>query len=163
MIRGIWRLLCAVIAGGAAFVMWPDWGLLWLTQKASFLALGVIVLCIAAVAMGLAIVSIRWLLLACWPGPLGIQITPETISMRVGPFGRRMFDWSQLRMELDESVDPDLVDLLPDDAFVPRVLHLATAKDLVPDIIKFAGISHEEITRRLRDYLKVHGIKNSRV
>src|SRR6266404_3474317 len=106
LMRGIWRLLCAAIVGGAGFVIWPDWRLLWLTQKASFLALLVIVVCVAIAAIALAIASIRWLLLACWPGPLDIQMTPQTISMRLGPFGSYGFNWSQLRLELDESVDP---------------------------------------------------------
>lgn len=153
LMRAVWRLLSVVIVGGALFVVRPDWRLLWLTEKASFLALAVIMLCGAAAAIGLSLVAIRWLLLACWPSPLGIEITPERVSMWLGPFGTREHAWSGLRLELGEDIDWDMMDLMPDDAFVPRLRVVASGADLIDVILKFARVSHEELTRALRPYL----------
>jgi hypothetical protein len=153
LIRGLWRLLCAVLLGGFVFIAWPNWQLLWLTQKAICLAMAMILLCAAAIALALALVAFRWLLLACWNGPLGIEITPQTITMRLGPFGSRHVDWTRLRIELDADIDRDLFDLMPDDAFVPKIRNLDSGEDLAGSILKFARVSHEEFTRALRPYL----------
>ena len=154
LVRGLWRLLCAVLVGGIVFVVRIDWKLMWLTEKASFLALGVVMVCVALAAIGLAVSSVRWLLLAAWPGKLGIEVRPDRILLRLGPFGARTYDWSHLQIELDEAFDQDMIDLMPDDAFVPAIRHVAGGEDVVRIVMRFASVSHEELTRRLRPYVR---------
>jgi hypothetical protein len=151
--RGVWRLLFAVIVGGIALVFWPNWHLLWVTEKASFVALAVLMTCGWAAAIGLAIAAIRWFVLACWPGPLGIEVSPERVWLTLGPFGKQVYEWSALRLELSSDIDPDLIELMPDDAFIPRLLVISTGKDLIDVILRFTRTAHEELTRALRPYL----------
>ncbi|HUN80666.1 MAG TPA: hypothetical protein VMV81_04075, partial [Phycisphaerae bacterium] len=84
----------------------------------------------------------------------GIEIGPAGIRMSLGPSGDRTYTWPQLRFRLDEAVDWDMLEMMPDDAFVPGIIDRATGEDLGPKIVKFTGISHEEFTRHLRPFLR---------
>lgn len=157
LMRGVTRILCAAILTGAAYIIRPDWGLLWNTQKASFMAFAVVLLVIGIAALALGIAGARWLLTSIWLGPLEIKIGPEGIHMRLGPGGVHHHAWSDLRLELDETVDWEFLDMMPDDAFVPRLHQRSTGKDIGAMILSYARISHEAFTQCLRPYLKVVG------
>jgi len=154
VVRALWRLLCAVGFGGLLAQIRPDWRLLWLTQPATCLALGVLALCLAAVTLILVIVAIRWLMLAVWPGPLGVQVTPRRVEMNLGPLGRLGFDWSDIVIDVEQEFDAEILDELPDDSFVPRIRRRGSKEDLARLIQLATNVSDEELTRRFRPYLR---------
>ncbi|MFQ5412200.1 MAG: hypothetical protein ACE5EC_07870 [Phycisphaerae bacterium] len=155
-VRGLWRSACA---GLLIALLWnwtaiSDWGLLWQSQRASFIGLGVVYLVLAMSGLILLVPALRWLLLAAWPTRVGIEITPERITMRLGPFGGGVYDWSRIRMTLEPEVDPDVLEMLPDDAFVPRMFHPECEEDMARRIQVFSGLEAERVTALLRPLLR---------
>jgi hypothetical protein len=153
VVRALWRLLCAVIGGGLLLQIRPDWRLLWLTQWASCLALAHLALCLAIATLALFIATIRWLLFSIWPGPLGVEISAHGIAFQLGPLGNRSCDWSQI--DLAQDIDLEMLDDLPDDAFVPRIRHKGSNEDLARLIQVATNVSDEKLTRGIRPYLKL--------
>jgi hypothetical protein len=154
LVRALWRLLCAVIVGGLALQIRPDWRLLWQTQPASCLALAVLILGLALVALPLVIAAGRWLLLAVWPGPLGIHATNHELKLDLGPLGRRSYPWSDIVVEVEQEIDTDLIEDLPDDSITLRIRPRGTKENLARPIQLAANVSDEEFTRRFRPFLR---------
>ncbi len=153
-VRGLWRLAGAVIAAGTLSLVRPDWRLLALTERASFLAIGFGWLVLAALTLTLLIVALLWMLLGAWPRPLRISIAPDGIRLWLGPFGSMARDWSAIRTEFDGLADEDQFDLMPDDSIAYRLVDRSTGRDLAATIQRFGGLDHEKLTRLLRPYLR---------
>ena|ERR1043166_2432853 len=153
MMRGMWRTLALALAVGLCLAIRPNWSLLWRTEKASFLALLTILILFGAVAISLAVSAGRWLLGAPWWKPMGIEISPQGVQLCLGPAGTHTYSWDDLRFVLDEAVDWDMLELMPDDAFVPRIIHRPTHTEIGAMIVQYSGITHEAFTRHIRPYL----------
>jgi len=153
LVRGLWRLLCAVLAAGLAFLIHVDWRLLWLAQPASFVGLGVIWLTLVCTGLALGTSAVRWLLLAVWPAELGARITPHDVRLRLGPFGSSVHRWQDIAIQIEDGLDPGLLDGLPDDAFVPVLRSSVTNEDLAATILLYSPLGAEQLTRRLRPYV----------
>lgn len=151
--RAAWRLLAMAIFGAVLFIVRLDWNLLWLTDKASFLGLGLMMLIPLIAALAFAISAIRWLILALRPTPSHITLSPTGLTIDLGPFGKRSHPWSDLRLEIDADLDPELLAQLPDDAFVPKLMCQSTKEDALQTAIRFAGVDHEHVTRAMRPYM----------
>jgi hypothetical protein len=154
LMRGMWRALAMALAAGGCFAIWPNWTLLWRTEKASFVALLTVLVFSGVIAIGLAVSAGRWLLVAAWWGPMGIEMGPRGIQLRLGPAGNHSYSWDELRFVLDEAVDWEMLDMMPDDAFVPRIIVRATGIEIGAMIVRYSGITHEESTRHIRPYLR---------
>ncbi|MBI5763561.1 MAG: hypothetical protein HZA51_08570 [Planctomycetes bacterium] len=151
--RAAWRLLAMVIFGAVLFIVRLDWHLLWLTDKASFLGLGLMMLVPLLAALAFAVSALRWLILALRPTPSHITLSPAGLTIDLGPFGKRQHPWTDLRLEIDADLDPELLAQLPDDAFVPKLICLSTNEDAIQTAIRFAGLEHEHVTRAMRPYM----------
>lgn len=154
MMRGTWRILGLALAAGVCLAIRPNWSLLWRTEKASFVALLTVLLIFGAMAIGFAVSAGRWLLVAAWGGPLRIEISPEGVALRLGPAGTHSYSWDELQFLMDEAVDWEMLELMPDDAFVPQIVHHPTRTEIGAKIVQYSGITHEEFTRHIRPYLK---------
>ena len=162
MMRGMWRLLAGGIGAGGCFLLARlNWTLLWQTQTASFVALLTILLLLVSITLPVVIAAFRWLLVAAWSKPMEIRIGPDGIEMKLGPLGNSSFPWSELSIILDEAVDWEMLDLMPDDAFVPRVLHRKSGLDVGTRLVTFAGINYENYTRIMRPYLRILPCRNA--
>ncbi|HKQ46940.1 MAG TPA: hypothetical protein VJZ71_02595 [Phycisphaerae bacterium] len=153
LVRALWRLLCAVVVGGLLFQIRPDWALLWKTQPASCLALGLLTVCLAVVAFTLLVAAVRWLLLAVWPGPLGVNATAHGLELDLGPLGRRAYAWEEIVVDVEQEIEPGLIDELPDDSLAVRIRRRGTKENLARLIQLAANLSDEELTRRFRPLL----------
>lgn len=153
LMRSLWRLALAAAALAGAWYWDPHWSLLWRTQTTVFIALGTLWLLLAALGLALAWSGMRWLLLALWRGPLEIVVSPARVCICAPPFLRRELDGARLRVELDEGIDPDMLEALPDDAFLPHLRHPAMDEDLTVLVQRFSGLSSEQMTNLLRPYL----------
>lgn len=142
-----------VVCGAALFIVRLDWHLLWLTDKASFLGLGLLLLTPLAASLALAVSAMRWLLLAARPGVSHITISPQGVVIDLGPFGKRSHPWTDLLLDVDTDLDRELLESLPDDAFVPRLICTSTGEDIIKTALQFTAVDHEDITRALRSYL----------
>ncbi len=155
-VRGLWRSACA---GLLIVLLWKwystsDWSLMWQSQRAIFIGLGIVYLTLVVLGLILLVPAIRWLVLVAWPARVGIEITPERITMRLGPFGEGVYDWLRIRMTLEPEVDPEVLEHMPDDAFVPRMYHPDCEEDMARRIQVFSGLTVEQVTTLLRPYLR---------
>lgn len=154
LVRGFWRLIPVSLGVGILLNFRSDWRLLWLTDKASFLAVGFLFLFVLAVTLAVLWSAGRWLVLAFWRRELGIRVTPEEISLSLGPFGEHRHAWRDVRVEIDSSIDPEMLEMMPDDAFVPRLLHRSADGDLSALMQRFSRTPSETLTRLLRPYVR---------
>ncbi len=152
--RAIWRLALAAAPVAVAWAWDPRWELLWRTQKSVFVAFGFLWLMLAVLGVALVVSGVRWLLLALWRGRLEIVVSRERLRIHAPPFLRRELDGARLRVELDEGVDPAMLDLMPDDAFLPHLRHPELSEDLTILIQRLTGLSSEQMTRLLRPWLE---------
>lgn len=154
LMRGVWRLIPFALGMGLIVNIRPDWRLLWLTDRASYLAIGFLFLSLIVITLALLWSSGRWLVLALWRRQIGIRVTPEAITMQLGPFGDHRYDWREIRVIIDESIDPDMLELMPDESFVPRLVHPAADGDLSAIIQRFSRTPPERLTKLLRPYVR---------
>lgn len=154
LVRGVWRLIPVSLCVGILLNVRSDWRLLWLTDKASFLAVGFLFLFLLAVTAALLWSAGKWLVLAFWRRELGIRVTPESISFALGPFGDHRYAWREVRVAIDSSMDPEMLEMMPDDAFVPRLLHRSADGDLSSLMQRFSRTPPETLTRLLRPYVR---------
>lgn len=160
VVRAVWRLLCAAVTAGLLLQVRPNWGLLWLTEPASWFALAMMVFCLGIVVLALVIVGVRWLLVSVWPGPLGVRVTPKTLDIDLGPLGRSAHEWADLNVEIVQEIDPDLLDQLPDDSINLRIRRRGAKEDLAHTVQVAANLDDEEMTRLFRPYLEMGRISN---
>jgi hypothetical protein len=157
-VRGFLRLLVATVLGFAIWIPLFDvpWRVLWAGQPASFFALASLVLLAACIAVIVSWSAIRWLALAVWPKPTQIELSPEQISLRLGPFGEHVCPRSRMSISVDSGLDPDVLEHLPDDAVLLRARDLDTGRDLFETILRFGRTTPGELVQMLRPYL--HGM-----
>lgn len=154
LVRGLWRVACGALLVGPVLLMDLDWKLLWQTQRATFLATSLLTTLVAAAGLILLVYGTRWIMLAAWPGRIGIDISPLHISMRAGPFGTEAYSWSEIRIAYDEDVDRAVWDVLLDDETLPHVWHPGCQEDLIARIERLTALRTEELAATLKPYLK---------
>lgn len=153
VVRGLWRV---AVASGLAWllIVWDvRWEILWRTQTATFIGLGTVYLSVGSVALGLAYIGLRWLALAGWPTELTIEIRADGIEFRLGPFGRSRYAMKDLSIRPDREIDADILEVMPDDAFVTSIRSRGDGRELSDVIQDFAGIETERLNAVLRPYL----------
>ncbi len=153
LVRGLWRVVIGSLVLVGVVMADVRWSLLWRTDKATFMAYGT--LCLAAAAAGLALLlpGLKWIALCLSSKPLAIVLDDRGLSMNLGPFGRYEFDANRLSIEVDREIDPELLEHMPDDAFMPTIRHPSSPKDLVIIIQVFTGLASEKLTAILRPRL----------
>ena len=154
VVRGLWRVAVAVFLVGPVLVMDLDWKLLWQTQRATFLASVLLTALPAAAGLVLLVYGVRWIMLAAWPGRVGVEVSPMHISMCAGPFGKEIYSWSEIRVAYEADVDRALWDVLLDDETLPCVRHPACEEDLVVRIQRLSVLRTEELAAMLKPYFK---------
>ncbi len=103
--------------------------------------------------------AIRWLLLFVWPGTLGVFADEDALVLRLGSFGVRYYEASDIDVRYPFELDSDLEDggfeaFLPEeqqrDTLLPRIAHPKAAGPINIDILRFTGVSEVEAARTLR-------------
>jgi len=104
----------------------------------------------------------RWLLLAGWPGPIGVFASPAELELRLGPFGTRSFDAAGLRVRYpfelsDEEAAGTFEAFLPEEeqiaSFLPQIRH--EKESVNRTILRFVGASEPDVASALRPVLEV--------
>ncbi len=153
LVRGLWRLGIAGCCFWLLYVWDVRWEILWNTQTATFFGLGMLYLGLAAIALALLFPGLKWLLLMGWPGRLAIEITTRHVRFNLGPYGRADLDMERVSVTPDREIDSDMLELMPDDAFMTCMRHPAFDGDLGERIQVFSGIESERLNGLLRPYL----------
>src|SRR5262245_865888 len=83
MMRGVWRLCGALLAGAPLFIGWPNWRMLWYAERASCVSFGMIYALVGAITLGLLYSAVRWIVLACRKKNTGIRISAQSIDMQL--------------------------------------------------------------------------------
>ncbi len=112
---------------------------------------------LAGVAM--IVLGLRWLLLALWPGRVGVTADARSLHLAFGPFGSRTYDVDRLDTKYYFELSIDIVEvgfeaLLPDEEqvanFLPRLLHPDAKTPINRTIMRFAGGTEAEVACALR-------------
>jgi len=91
--------------------------------------------------------AVRWLLLSCWPGEVAINADETALTLRLGPFGTRVYDTVQLDAKYPFEQSGDFEDggfeaYLPEEEqrtkFLPYLTHPAAREPLHRTILRFA-------------------------
>lgn len=155
-VKAVWRLLSAGLLTGTAVLIGFQLGdlhLFWQTQPITLIAIGVFVCALAITGVLIGIGGLRWLLLACWPGRLFIEIDAASIRAAFGPFGGRTFPWASLRCEIAEGFDAEMLSHVADDAFTPVLNDTREPCEVYGWIQSHSGADPDVLTRALRPYL----------
>lgn len=110
---------------------------------------------------GIAMVvwGLRWLLLAMWPGRVGVTADTHALRLELGPFGNRTYDTDRLDVryffELSaDSGEEGFEALLPEAEqirnFLPRLLHPDAKNPLQRSIMRFADGTESSVAQALR-------------
>lgn len=151
-VRGLWRLLAAVLLGGfVAFVVRRmDWEQYWRDQRLVGLCWAFILGVVALPALGLALSGIRWLVASLNPR-LGVELNEGGLVVRGGPFGTRSLDWARVSVRLDGDLAPETWAALPVDAVGVNLFHPAAGGDLFNPICTLLGRRSGEFVQALRE------------
>lgn len=124
----------------------------------------VLVLPVALFAVVCTFSSARWLLLACWPGRLGVFASADELILRLGPFGTQRFAAAGLELRYPFELSMDAADgvfeaLLPEEEqlarFLPRIRHPNARDSLDRKILRFSCGTEDRIATTLRPVFDV--------
>ena len=149
-VRALWRLLASAILVGAGWAAWMPirWNLLWHEQRASFLALTLIILILIGCALATLVGAVRWSALAVWPGRPGVECSTQKVSLMLGPFGTRSASWRDIEVSREFLVEDD-----PSTECTVRLVSRLDGADLTAMIQRFAAIDAESLSTRLAPLL----------
>jgi len=154
LVRGLWRLACAAVLVGPMWLVDVDGRLLWQTQRATALALVVLYALLAIGGLSLLVYAIRWMVLAAWPRPLCIAISPASVAFCAGPWGKATYPWAQIRVGLDAELDDAPLEALLNHDLLPFMRHPDCDEDLALRIQRLAGLRTEQLSTLLMPYFK---------
>ena len=149
-VRAVWRLLASTILAGAALAVWTPirWNLLWHEQRASFLALTLIIVILVGFALATLVGAVRWSALAVWPGSPCVECSTQKVSLMLGPFGNRSDSWHDIEVSREWLVEDD-----PSSECTVRLVSRSDGADLTAMIQRFAAIDAESLSTRLAPLL----------
>lgn len=156
VVRAVWRLCAAVIAGGSARLIGAAlrWGILWQNERASFAAFALIVTILGIAAATFGWIALRWLALALWPGHLGIRLSSRSVCMRLGPFGSHDYRWADIEIQAGQPDLPDDDEPIVDDSILIRLQCRNGSNDVALAIRRFGHLDNERLNELLRPYVE---------
>lgn len=117
-----------------------------------------------------AILAVRWLLLAVWPGSVGIIADEGGLLLRLGPFGTRRFDAASLDVKYPFEQDGDIGEssveaFLPEEqqrsTLLPRItcpgrhgLPAGSSEPINFTILRFGGLLESDAAAALRPWVE---------
>jgi hypothetical protein len=120
------------------------WREMWAADRFTLVAEVTVLGLFALIGLALALAGGRWLLLVIWPKPTQVEIGPDAIVLRLGPFGTHALDWRRMRVEPQSPADAEFA-LPDDDPILPRMEHPDLAGDVVGWIARFTGATPAEL------------------
>ncbi len=159
--RGVLWVASSTLCGIATVVVFQtlDFSPAGASHRLVDVSIAIVTLPVAACGLYLAVLGLRWIGLAAWPGSVGIIATNDELSLLLGPFGTKRFDTAQLDLKyaFELSADEDeggFESFLPEEEqmakFLPRMLHPSTKDRIDPMLLKFAQRPEAEVARSLR-------------
>lgn len=147
MMRGGWRMLAALVmaAGVREVCRSLEWDVLSRTDRASHGALVALAGLAALLALSLGLPAFRWLLLAIWPGRMGITWHADHVAWRLGPFGSQ----SLPQREWAVHSPPAESEWLDDGEALPRIV-TRDGVDVVDLSLRFGRIDPAGLAALLR-------------
>lgn len=128
LLCGAWML--------AANVRWP---VMWVTERLTALTVAFLLLLILAVGAAVTWRGLKWLLLACWPRPIGIEIGTEALVLRLGPFGVHRYRWEEIQSSPEAVGDDETAFEADDEPRLPALHHPQADGDLADVLVRFSG------------------------
>lgn len=120
---------------------------------------GVFALVFPAGALWAAIKSLRWMLMGCWPAPVGVFANDRELILALGPAGTKKFDVARLNIQYafeltDELTEEGYEAYLPEEEqmrlFLPRMTHPLTAVRIDQLILDYVQRDEETAATALR-------------
>lgn len=106
--------------------------------------------------------TLRWFLLAVWPGPLGIFGDDNGLYLRLGPFGTKRFESTRLDVrypfEQEEELEECSVEaFLPEErqraTLLPRITFPGAGEPINRTILRFAGMMEPDAAAAIRPWV----------
>lgn len=115
--------------------------------------------------MGLwtALKSLRWLMLFAWGGAIEIVASPTSIDFRLGSFGRKVFQVTDLDIRypfelIDDEDEGGFESFLPEEqqraTLLPRIVHPNIKSPLQRTILQFAVGDEAQVAGALRPMIE---------
>lgn len=110
-------------------------------------------------AIACVIKSLQWLLLAFWPGKVGVVAQEHELTLRLGPFGTKRYDMNRCDVRYpfemdDEENEGRFEAYLPEDrqrsSLLPRIVASDTSEPVDRLILRFASGSESDLAVALR-------------
>ncbi len=107
--------------------------------------------------------SLRWLLLSCWPGRVGVFADDRELKLVLGPFGMKTYDVTRLDVRYLFELSADLESegyeaFLPEEEqrkrFLPRMIHPDTAGNISHIILTFVAGDEYSIVSVMRPVIE---------
>ena len=113
-------------------------------------------------AIWCAVTAVRWMLLAAWPGAVGVFVGADALVLRLGPWGTRRLEWDSLDVRYWFEHDPDELEglveaFLPEEVqraqFLPQIRCPGESESINRMLLRTTGRSEQEAADALRDAL----------
>jgi hypothetical protein len=107
--------------------------------------------------------AVRWLFLSCWPGDVAIIADETALTLRLGPFGTRVYDTARLDVKYPFELSGEFDDgsfeaYLPEEEqlarFLPRLTHPDAPEPLNRTIRRFAVGAESDVAAALRSVIE---------
>lgn len=125
-------------------------------------AIVIALLPVAALAVWCGVTAIRWILLAAWPGAVGVFADGAGLTFRLGPWGTKRFALDRLDVRYWFQHDPDELTgkveaFLPEDEqrdrFLPQIRHVGDATAINAVILRRTARSEREAADAFREVI----------
>lgn len=112
-------------------------------------------------AIACALQGLRGLVLAFWPGQVGLEANDHRLTLRLGPLGtlnypvaeldiKYLFEWSAE----EESFEAFLPEETQRATMLPRILHPPAKEQIQQKILRFAAGTESEIAEQMRPWIE---------
>jgi len=166
LVRGLLWAVGAVLVGFGilTIVSGLDFNPTGVSNRLVEYSIAAVLLPFGAWAIWCAVTAARWLLLAAWPGAVGVFVGGDALVLRLGPWGTRRYAWESLDVRYWFEHDPDELEglveaFLPEDVqraqHLPQIRYLGESGPINRMLLHRTGRSEQEAADALRDALAI--------
>lgn len=149
-LRGILWTLPATVLGFSVYTAFPRLHFVpsGVSNRVVDYSLALVLLLIAFLGLTLGVRALQWLVLAFWPGSIGVVATHDELTLKLGPFGTRRYPTGELELRYpfelsEEETDGSFESFLPEEQqralFLPRITHPAEHAPINRTIMRFSS------------------------
>lgn len=167
--------VCALLSIGIARLLVGVYGRLGFATSGMsnrFVAYSLAICMIPIVCAGVVFLflTLRWFLLAVWPGTLGIFGDDQGLLLRLGSFGTRRLESARLDVKYPFELEEDMAEssveaFLPEEqqraTLLPRITYPDAAEPINHTILRFVGMMEHDAAAAIRPWVDSWQVRNA--